>query len=178
MNKLCTIEYEKTFLLKNVPQDLINYEFKEIIDIYIPGASDHPVLRIRKNGDKHEMCKKFPVKQGDASKQHEFTIPLTLEEFIELSNNLQGKRARKFRYLYNYKGKLAEIDVFQDDLKGLILVDFEFETEPEKNDFIPPDWCLADVTQEKVVAGGLIVGKKYTDIEPILHKYGYKSLYL
>ena len=100
------------------------------------------------------------------------------EEFKELETNIEGKRALKQRYLYEYQGNTVEIDVFKDDLRGLILADFEFNNEEFKDKFTPPDFCLVEVTQEKAMAGGRIVGKKYQDIELILSKYGYKPLFL
>ncbi len=172
------IEYERTYLLRYIPKNLEKYPNKEYVDIYIPKSIKHPVLRIRKRSDEYEITKKYPVDWQDTSKQYEFTIPITKEEFIELEANLEGKRAIKQRYFYKYKGKIIEIDVFKGNLKGLILADFEFDSEKAKNQFKLPDFCLADVTQEKTVAGGMIVGKKYTDIEPILAKYGYKPLFL
>ncbi|HDQ22974.1 MAG TPA: hypothetical protein ENN28_03315 [Candidatus Uhrbacteria bacterium] len=159
MNQSCIIEYECTYLLKYVPNDLKNYPWDEISDIYIPQNTEHPKLRMRKRGSKYEICKKYPVYEGDASQQHEFTIPITKEEFQELNENLQGKRARKHRYSYKYKSKLVEIDVYLDDLKGLILADVEFTSDQKKANFSQPDFCLADVTQEKVTAGGMLVGK-------------------
>lgn len=168
------IELEKTYLAKFVPKDLSNG--KDIIDIYIPTEARHPVLRIRKNGDKYEMTKKYPVKEGDASKQHEFTIPLTKEEFEEFSNSLKGKRTHKIRYNCECDGRICEIDVFQDKLKGLVIVDFEFENEDEKNSFQMPEFCLVDVTQEEFLAGGMLCGKSYEDIKEKLKKFGYKVL--
>lgn len=146
----------------------------EVFDIYIPQAEEHPILRIRKKGDKFEITKKHPVEGMDSSRQSEETIPLTEEEFLEFTK-LQGKRVRKIRHYYPLGADMAEIDVFQDDLKGLILVDFEFKTIEAKNDFIMPDFCLADVTQEKFTAGGILAGKKYSDIEGELGKYNYKK---
>lgn len=167
------IELERTFLLKEFPVDLKTLEFKEVFDIYIPQAVEHPILRIRKKGDKFEITKKHPIEGGDSSRQSEETIPLTKEEFLELTK-LQGKRVRKIRHYYKIGADMAEIDVFQDELKGLILVDFEFKTIEGKNDFTMPDFCLADVTQEKITAGGILAGKKYSDIEAVLEKYNYK----
>jgi CYTH domain-containing protein len=46
------------------------------------------------------------------------------------------------RYQYLVRKTIAEIDIFQDHLKGLILIDFEFETIEEKKSFIVPDFCL------------------------------------
>lgn len=167
------IELEKTYLAKFLPK---LEKGKDMIDIYIPTETRHPILRIRKNGEKYEMTKKYPVKEGDSSKQHEFTISLTKEEFEELSNSLKGKRTHKIRYNHEYNGRIAEVDVFQDRLKGLVVVDFEFETEEEKDKFEMPNFCLADVTQEEFLAGGMLCGKSFEELGDKLNKLGYKRL--
>ncbi|MBU4086633.1 MAG: hypothetical protein KKB21_03600, partial [Nanoarchaeota archaeon] len=141
------IERELTFLAKRLPEGLADCKFKEVLDIYLPKESRHPTLRIRKNGDKYEITKKEPINEGDSSEMLEETIPLTKEEFQELST-IEGKRVRKLRYYYDHNGKTAEVDIFQDDLKGLVIIDFEFETSEEKNTFEMPDFCLANITQE------------------------------
>ena len=105
------IELEKTYLAKELPKDLENCEHKEIIDVYLPKESEHPVLRLRKNGANYEMTKKEPVKKGDASKQLEQTIVLSKEEFEGLQT-VPGKRVVKERYRYPLEGLIAEFDVF------------------------------------------------------------------
>ena len=172
------IELEKTFLVKKLPKDLKNCRFREIIDIYIPKTSEHPVLRLRKFGDRFELTKKEPVEEGDASRQEEQTIILSEEEFNALNQQVQGKRVRKLRYYYDHEGRTAEFDVFQDELKGLVLVDFEFDSLSEKESFRMPDFCLADVTQEVFIAGGMLCGKSYADIEDNLNRFGYRKLFL
>jgi CYTH domain-containing protein len=169
------IELERTFLAKHVPPDITNYPSKEVIDIYIPKTAHHPVLRIRKNGDKYEITKKYPVKEGDSSEQHEFTIPLTPEEFAQLSS-LDGKKVHKIRYFYPVNNHTAEVDVFQGALKGLVIIDFEFSTAEEKEAFTPPDFCGPDITQETFVAGGMVCGKSYEDIEGELKRFDYYRL--
>jgi len=168
------IELERTFLLKKFPVDLKTLKSMEVFDIYIPRSAPHPILRIRKKSEKFEITKKHPVKTGDYSRYSEETIPLSKEEFLELSE-LPGKRIRKFRHNYPVGGHMAEIDVFQDALKGLILVDFEFKTAEAKNNFAMPDFCLAEVTSDKTFTGGLLAGKKYSDIEADLERYDYKK---
>ncbi|MEK7077023.1 MAG: hypothetical protein AAB967_02220 [Patescibacteria group bacterium] len=170
------IEFERTFLAKEVPAGLGRCECKEVLDIYIPAAVEHPTLRIRKNGEKYEMTKKSPIEDGDFSRQKEHTIPLVAAEFEELSF-LKGKRVRKMRYYLPYEGRVAEVDVFQDALSGLVLIDFEFASEEEKDAFVMPDFCLADVTQEKFLAGGTLAGKSYADIEDGLKRFGYSPLF-
>ncbi len=171
------IELELTYLAKQLPGNLMQLPHKEIIDVYYPKNQEHPILRLRKNGDKYELTKKQPVGEGDSSRQEEQTIILSKEEF-EALNQLDGKRAHKIRYYYEFNGQTAEIAVFQDDLEGLVMVDFEFDSEEQKNKFTMPDFCLADVTEELFLAGGMICGKSYADIASQLEKFGYKKLHV
>jgi CYTH domain-containing protein len=169
------IELEKTYLAKFLPEGLKDSPSKEIKDIYIPENIAHPSLRLRKRGDKCEITKKQPVQGTDSSEQYEHTIILTLEEFSALEQ-VKGKAVRKIRYYYNHKGIQAEVDVFQDALAGLVLVDFEFKEVADKNNFEMPDFCLTDVTQDKCFAGGMLCGKKYSDIEAHLAELAYKRI--
>ena len=171
------IELEKTYLAKSLPVDLKNCKFKEIIDIYIPKFDRHPSLRLRKNGDKYELTKKELVDKNNASCANEQTIILSKEEFDVLYEQLDGKKTHKIRYYYDYNGIIAEFDVFQDLLKGLVVIDFEFQTVEEKNNFKTPDFCLVEVTQEEFIAGGMVCGKSYEDIEHELAKFQYKKLF-
>lgn len=169
-------EFELTYLIKNLPINFsLEVDSKEILDIYLPASSDHATLRVRKMGDEYEITKKEPVSGTDSSHQNENTIPLTKDEFGDLAT-LEGKRVRKIRYYYKEDAVTYEIDIFQDALKGLILVDIEFSSNADKSKFIPPNWVLADVTQEKFVAGGVLCGKSYTDIESNLALYNYKQV--
>ena len=169
------IELEKTYLAKFLPEGLKDCPSKEIKDIYIPESIEHPVLRIRQKGDKYEITKKQPIQGVDSSEQYEHTIELTKEEFLVLEQ-VAGKRVHKIRYYYNHHGVQAEVDVFQDDLAGLVLVDFEFKEVADKNNFEMPEFCLTDVTQDKHFAGGILCGKKYADIQVHLGELGYKKI--
>jgi CYTH domain-containing protein len=171
------IELERTFLAKNIPKDLKNCKSKEIIDIYIPKDNRHPKLRLRMNGNKYELTKKQPVNEDDASNQEEQTIILSKDEFDALVK-IKGKKVRKVRYYYKHENQTAEFDIFQDELKGLIVIDFEFKTIQDKNNFKIPEFCLVDITQEEFIAGGMICDKNYKDIEYQLNKYNYKKLFL
>ena len=169
------IETEKTYLAKYLPDDLDKSRSEEIIDLYLPEKSRHPKLRIRKKGENYEITKKSYVKQGDASVQEEKNIILTREEFEEV---ISGKKRvlRKKRYYYHYKGRVLEIDVFLDNLRGLVLIETEFDSKEEKEAYISPEFCLEDVTQEDFIAGGMLAGKTYRDIQENLEKYNYKQI--
>lgn len=171
------IEIEKTYLAKYFPLNLEKYESKEVVDIYISNETNHPNLRIRKNGNNFEITKKRPVKGNDASIQKEQTIPLTKKEF-DFLEKITNKKTIKTRFFYPIKNGLAQFDVFKGKLKGLVLIDIEFKTKNIKNDFEMPDFCLTEVTQENFIAGGKLYGKSYKEIEKELKKFNYKKLYL
>ncbi len=172
------IELERTFLAKYLPANLDQCKKKEIIDIYIPGDSSHPTLRIRKNGDKHEITRKTLAKEGNQNILKEDTIPISAEEF-KLLQSTNGRVLHKIRYYYPHNGQIAEIGIHQGPLQGLVLIDFEFENEEVMNAFEMPDFCLVDVKEAGVklaLAGGLLCGKSYAEIEEQLNAIGYNKL--
>ncbi len=169
------LEIEKTYLAKILPTGLTDCRFKEIIDIYLPKESEHAKLRIRKNGDVCTITKKSPVNENNASIQNEEHIHLTPEEFQAFSR-VEGNIVRKNRYYYPYQGYTAEIDVFQDQLNGLVLIDFEFKSEDELNAFVMPDFCLAEVTQEEGIAGGVLCRQTMKSLEDFFKKYSYQII--
>lgn len=171
-------EFELTYLVKSLPEDFSKeHESKEILDVYIPTSSEHALLRLRKRGDVYEMTKKVLVSGTDSSHQIEHTIPLSQDEFDALAT-VQGKKVHKIRHYYINEGITYEIDVFRNDLKGLILVDVEFPSNEAKSIFVAPSWFGADVTQEKFVAGGVLCGKSYADLESQLKVFGYSPRYI
>ncbi|MCC7004527.1 hypothetical protein IT397_01250 [Candidatus Nomurabacteria bacterium] len=169
------VEFEKTYLIKTMPDGWQSFQNKEIFDIYFPFKEVHPNLRVRKAGDKYDITKKECINGNDSSEQNEHTIKLTSPEF-EALKNLEGKKLRKIRYYFDLNGIRGELGVHKDELEGLVLVDFEFKNREEMERFVMPDFCLADVTQEEFVAGGMLCGKKYSDVEDYLLKYGYKRM--
>lgn len=163
------IELEKTYLVNELPKNLEELEHKEIIDIYIPKKIRHAMIRIRKNGDKYEITKKVPVDENK-NEFKEQTIVLEKEEFEALEKEIEGKRVRKIRYNYPYKDLVAEIDIFQDNLLGLKVIEFEFPDEKTRDEFIPPNFCGEKVSGKECVAGGFICGKTYEEIKKRLYK--------
>ena len=173
------IELERTFLAKQIPDGLKQCKSKEILDIYIPKSMEgHAPVRLRKNGDVYEITKKSRVDEGDHTKLLEQTISLTRAEFMALEKEIVGKRLHKTRYYYPVNGRVAEVDVFMDALTGLVLIDFEFTNEEEMKAFKAPFFCLAEVGHEDFIRGGVLAGKRYSDLEVELVKHAYLKLFL
>lgn len=168
------IELEKTYLVKSLPVEIEAARKTDLLDIYLPKNVEHPFLRIRKRGDKFFITKKVPLKENVFSEFSEETIPLSKEEYDELSQ-IAGKRLHKIRHTWKVGEITVDLDIFQDDLAGLVIVDFEFKDVNAKEEFVAPDWCLYDVTQAEFIAGGLLAGKKYSDIKSELAKYNYRE---
>jgi CYTH domain-containing protein len=171
------IELERTFLLKYKPKGLFKSLHCKITDIYFPKDEFHPVLRLRnRDNKKFEMTKKFPINGKDSSEQEEHTTILSKKEYSALAK-APGKKVVKTRYYYKIlDGQIAEIDIFEDKLKGLALVDVEFNDKNKKDEFVPPDFCLADVSQDKWLAGGLLAGKAVSNLKKVFQKYNYKKI--
>ena len=176
------LEFELSFLVNKLPVDLDKFPSKIIEDNYVPRDSDHPVVRIRRNGEKLEITKKYPIsskdgeESGDSSRQIEHTIPLSREEYNEL-NSINGKRFKKRRFAYEINGVKADLDVYLDKLSGLVVADFEFDSEQNMKNFKKPDFVGADVSQEKLIAGGMLAGKSYSEIADVLKsKYNYEPV--
>ncbi len=168
------LELEKTYLLKNIPVGLYDHPYKDLLDIYIPLESDHAHVRLRKQGDTMVIMKKELTRSDDLSSMEESVIHLTIEEFASLQH-VPGKRIHKHRYYLPYWWLTIEIDVFQEDLTGLIMADVEFPDEDTKNNFQMPDFCLCEVTQDVWFAWGLLCGKSYKDIWEKLTALWYKK---
>ncbi|GHU08704.1 hypothetical protein FACS189431_5440 [Alphaproteobacteria bacterium] len=176
------LEREYTFLVEELPADLDGFPSKIIEDIYIPIDAVHPIIRIRRNGDKYVITKKQPIDagadgvSGDASHMVEHTIELSKPEYKALAS-LPGRKFKKRRFAYKIGNLEAEVDVYLDKLAGLVVIDFEFDSDDAMGKFVKPNFIGADVTQDGIVAGGMLCGKLYSDIsDELLKKYNYKPV--
>lgn len=171
------IEIEKTYLAKFLPSDLKSCKSEKMLDIYLPKESKHAKLRIRQKGESYVITKKTVIDKNDVSTQLEEHIRLSTEEFKSFSK-ISGNKISKTRYYYPYKNYTAEIDIFSGKLKGLVLVDFEFKNKKEFKNFIMPEFCLADVTQEEIIAGGVLSHNTMNSIGKVLKKFSYRKISL
>ena len=167
------MEFELTFLAKEMPPEIKGISGELFTDTYFPETGvRHPNLRLRQKGDVRELTKKIQLADGDASVHQELTVPLTKEEYSGLVGD-NKRSVTKVRYAVSIGGYKAEVDVFQGALAGLVLIDFEFPNEDEMRVFVPPPVCLADVTQEDFIAGGVLAGKCYADLKEQLSLFSY-----
>lgn len=136
------MEIERKFLPVKLPEDLSKYEVHQIEQGYL--CTD-PVVRIRRQDCDYYLTYKS---KGLLSRE-EYNLPLTAEAYEHLKPKADGRVIEKKRYLIPFDARLTvELDVFEGDLKPLILAEIEFESEDEAKAFLAPAWLGQDVTYD------------------------------
>lgn len=137
------MEIEKKYLLDALPFDLSGFEKREITQGYI---CVDPVVRLRRADGDYFLT----VKGKGRMVREEFELPLTRAQFEKLWKKVETRRVEKTRYRIPIGGGLtAELDVYKNELRGLLSVEVEFATVEEAERFTPPPWFGRDVTSEK-----------------------------
>lgn len=152
------MEIERKFTLKRLPENLQQYECKEIEQGYL---STKPVLRIRKSNEDYILTykSKFGIQQSnsDVIVNNEVELPLDLPSYEHLKEKIDGKLLKKNRYLIPLENGLKiELDVFQEHLKGLCFAEIEFPSQEEAENFELLDWFEADVSKDYRYANGFL----------------------
>lgn len=169
-------EIEYTFLARAIPEEIKDLQPAHMEDTYFPeDPTVHAQLRVRRKDESYVITKKVPVREGDALAQIETSIPITRIEYESIASGSQ-RRIEKDRYRVSVDGYPAEVDVFRGVLEGLVLIDFEFRSPEERDAFIPPTVCGANVTNESFLAAGELSGRTYDDIARDLGRLGYLKL--
>jgi len=138
------MEIEKKFIPDKLPDNLNGYSFREMLQGYL---NTDPAVRIRRENDEYYLT----CKGKGLMAREEYNFPLTKEAFDHLLPKCDGRLIRKTRYLIPMKdtsGLTAELDIFHEDLSGLIMLEVEFKTLEEAESFQAPTWFGKDVTED------------------------------
>lgn len=135
-------EIERKFLVKTLPKNLNSYKMSDIKQGYI---SFEPALRVRQKNDEYFFTYKG---KGDL-KREEFEVKITKEQFENLWKKVERIPILKKRYYIPLGEKLmAELDIYEGELKGFYNVEVEFFSEEDANNFTPPDWFGKEITKD------------------------------
>jgi CYTH domain-containing protein len=86
---------------------------------------------------------------GQGLKRQELELSLNPELFERLWPLTEGRRVEKVRYEIERSGHLWEVDVFEHDLSGLVMVEVEFDSENAAGSFIVPESFGREITREE-----------------------------
>ncbi|HAU86079.1 MAG TPA: adenylate cyclase [Lachnospiraceae bacterium] len=151
------MEIERKFLVKELPDKLEQYECKVIEQGYL---CNNPTVRIRKSNENYILTykSKFGIEQDEnrtAKVENEVEVPLNEASFLHLKEKADNHMIVKNRYLVPLDGGYtAELDIFKEQLEGLLLVEVEFRNEETANQFCPPDWFGEDVSLDRRYTNG------------------------
>ena len=138
------MEIERKFLVRELPDNLENYSHSRLTQSYI---SRRPVIRLRKIEKDTAASYVLTIKSGGLAVRQEFELPLQEEEYNRLFQKVEGRVLQKVRYLIPIEnGYTAELDRFEGELEGLLLVEVEFPSVEAMNAFEPPSWFGEDVS--------------------------------
>ncbi len=117
-------------------------------------------VRIRTKSDKGFITIKGIGNDGNVSR-FEWEKEISVDEANALLKLCLKGVIRKMRYEVLFENHIFEIDVFDGDNKGLIIIELELESETEA--FEKPDWLGEEVTTDNRYFNSYISQKPYLE---------------
>jgi adenylate cyclase len=138
-------EIERKYLLSGTPENFWHYPSVQIVQGYIAINDDGSERRIRDASGVYTET----TKSGKGMVRGETELSITAAEFERLWPLTEGKRIEKNRFSIPHDEHTIELDVYDGELWGLLVAEVEFTSEVAANDFTPPEWFGAEVTEDK-----------------------------
>ncbi len=136
------MEIEKKYLVDRIPEDLEQYEKRELEQCYL--------CERRMDDDYILTYKNRPEESGKGDQPlcvaQELEASLTREAYEHLKEKADGICIKKTRYRIPYKKYMIELDLFHDSYDGFCLAEVEFDSVEEGRSFQPPEWFGRDVS--------------------------------
>jgi CYTH domain-containing protein len=152
--KYTRVEYERRFLVEPHSDWRSSVELysKTFEDKYIRGSRLR--LRILTDSDTGRRVIKLSKKFESSSAYFQTIgrIILSPAEY-ELLCGLEGDSLKKTRYYHIYLGRVFSIDVFEDELEGLVLCETEADGLEELMSATPPPYAKHEVTENPFFTG-------------------------
>ncbi|MDC1105399.1 CYTH domain-containing protein [Prolixibacteraceae bacterium] len=134
-------EIERKFIVsKDIP--LEGLPFSNIEQGYL-STDPNKTVRVRIKDNKAFLTVKGKT-EGITREEFEYEIPV--KDAIDLLN-MTSYKIKKRRYYYKNLSHLWEIDIFEDENKGLYLAEVELKTSSEK--IVLPEWILEEVSHDE-----------------------------
>lgn len=137
------MEIERKFIIDTPPELVYTCKQVKIEQSYL---SLNPEVRIRREDNRFFLTCKG---EGTLSR-HEEEKQITESEYNSyLTTAITYPIIKKRYYVPLQDGYIAELDIFEGYLKGLITVEVEFPTIQDSCEFIPVFWFGREVTDDK-----------------------------
>lgn len=134
-------EIERKWRVRTLPDDLEKYQSISMEQAYLNVS---PTVRIRRENSDFYLTYKG---KGEGISHTEYNLPIDEEAFYHMLPKCDGRVIKKTRYVIPLENGLkAELDIFKEPFKPLVIVEVEFSSEEEASDFKVPDWFGEDVS--------------------------------
>jgi CYTH domain-containing protein len=140
-------EIERKFLLDELPATLRLARGEQIRQGYLALDGDTEV-RMR-TGSKPP---RLTIKSGRGEVRTEVELDVTGPDAAALWELTEGRRLEKTRRRMRIGGADAEVDEYGGDLRGLVVVEVEFDDAGAARAFEPPAWFGRELTGEAAYA--------------------------
>jgi adenylate cyclase len=139
-------EIERKFLIERVPDWLEEHPATELQQGYVV-VTDDAEVRVRRAAGERTLT----VKRGKGEVRREEEIGLEAEQFEALWPLTESQRVSKRRYRVPLEAAdlIAEVDVFEGGLEGLVVAEVEFGSEEQGAAFEPPAWFGRELTGDE-----------------------------
>lgn len=136
------VEIERKYALSSPPPGLDKHPLERIQQGYLAVADDGVEVRVRRRGDATVLT----VKSGPGHVRVEEEIPIDERRFAALWPLTAGRRLSKTRHYVPLGDVVAEVDVYDEHLAGLLTAEVEFPSLEASARFTPPTWFGREVT--------------------------------
>ena len=152
--KYSYVEREYRYLVQTLPQGLENCSYVDIEDLYIENTTMRLRCMRKENGELRDLklTQKFVEPGAPPTERVITTMYFTEDEYAYLRSVFTGAWLRKRRYEYMFENRQYGIDVFDGELKGLVLAEIE-----TREELILPEFAVRDVTDDIRFTGGVLV---------------------
>ncbi len=167
-HKYAKIERERRFLLHQFPKNVNVAQVRQIADRYIDGTT----LRLRKMSEEsgpttYKLTQEISARDSGAQQGFIVTMYISEAEF-RVFGQLPARTLSKTRYSVPPFG----IDVFDGELKGLILAEAEFDSAAAADALIVPSYISREVSDDGRFTGGQLVRTSRQNLKTLLHELG------
>ncbi len=173
-HKYAVGEYERRFLLDEIPAGVTNP--RHIVDRYL----DRTRLRLRTvetpdGATDRKLGHKRRVEPDDPTAILHTSMYLDAAE-LEVLGGLPGRHLAKTRWAVAVDdGVTGSVNVFEQDLAGLVLLEVDLGSPDLLDRFEPPVWAGPEVTRIEAFTGGALAGATFADLAPVLAALNHRS---
>jgi CYTH domain-containing protein len=140
------VEIERKFLVAEPPPDLAEHPGERIEQGYLAIAPDGVEVRVRRRAGQATLT----VKSGPGQVRIEEEMAIDERRFGALWELTEGRRVTKTRHeIPLAEGVVAELDVYDGELEGLLTAEIEFGSLEASERFAPPPWVGRELTGDK-----------------------------